>query len=98
MLRLTLARLLLREGRIEAALEHAESAVRLDPEFTAAWKELGQQRQLAGLADAAVAAWQHGVEVARSNGDKQAEKEMTVFLKRLLKAREARHEPSAGSD
>lgn len=86
MLRLTLARLLKREGRTQAALEHAECAVRLDPLFTAAWKELGQQRQLAGLADDARAAFEQGIGVARQNGDKQAEKEMTVFLKRLLKA------------
>jgi len=98
MVRLTLARLLLREGRMEAAMEHAESAVRLDPEFTAAWKELGRQRQMAGLSDAALAAYQHGVEVARSNGDKQAEKEMTIFLKRLLKARETSQAPFADSE
>lgn len=98
MLRLTLARLLLREGRIEAAMEHAESAVRLDPGFTAAWKELGRQRQLAGQTDAALAAYQQGVEVAIDHGDKQAEKEMTVFLKRLLKTKETGRVPSAGSE
>ncbi len=84
--------MLLREGQADAALRHAECAVRLDPAFTAAWKELGQQRQQAGLAEPAIAAYEQGMEVARRNGDKQAEKEMTVFLKRLLKAREARDE------
>ena len=32
---------------------------------------------------AAAEAWRQGIEQARENGDKQAEKEMTVFLRRL---------------
>lgn len=83
MLRLTLARLLTGAGREAEAALHLEAAVGLDPGYTAAWKELG--RALLGLGDpvAAERAWGRGVEVAQANGDKQAEREMGVFLKRL---------------
>lgn len=86
MLRLTLARLLAADGRGDDAVAHLEAAVELDANYTAAWKELG--RIQAGRADraAARAAWERGIEVARANGDKQAEREMGVFLKRLQRA------------
>jgi tetratricopeptide (TPR) repeat protein len=90
MLRLTLARLLAQNGQWDAAAEHLQSALAQNPAYTAAWKELGQVRQAMGQNDIALAAWQKGVEVARSNGDKQAEKEMAVFLRRLLRAQEER--------
>lgn len=87
MLRLTLARLLAHTGQWDKAADHLQSALAQNPAYTAAWKELGQVRQSMGQNDIALAAWQKGIEVARSNGDKQAEKEMGVFLRRLLKAR-----------
>lgn len=87
MLRLTLARLLAQTGQWDKAADHLQSALAQNPAYTAAWKELGQVRQSMGQNDIALAAWQKGIEVARSNGDKQAEKEMAVFLRRLLKAR-----------
>jgi hypothetical protein len=39
-----------------------------------------------GEKEAAAAAWRKGIEVAAANGDKQAEKEMNVFLRRLQRA------------
>ena len=87
MLRLTLARLLAQTGQWDKAADHLQSALAQNPAYTAALKELGQVRQSMGQNDIALAAWQKGIEVARSNGDKQAEKEMGVFLRRLLKAR-----------
>ncbi len=87
MLRLTLACLLTQSDQWESAAEHLESALDQDPEYTAVWKELGKVRRSLGQDDAAQLAWQKGIEVAQSNGDKQAEKEMGVFLRRLLKSR-----------
>jgi len=86
LLRLTLARLLRQQKQIDSALVHLESAVAQDPEYTAAWKELGHARLAAGRDEDARSAWRRGVEVARAHGDKQAEKEMGVFLRRLDKS------------
>jgi len=85
MLRLTLARLLAQTGQWDKAADHLQSALAQDPTYTAAWKELGQVHQAMGQNDAALATWQEGIAVAHSNGDKQAEKEMGVFLRRLLR-------------
>jgi len=85
MLRLTLARLLIQEQKWNQAAEHLESAVLQDPDYSAAWKELGQVRRAIGQNEAALNAWRKGIETARCKGDKQAEKEMAVFVRRLLK-------------
>lgn len=84
MLRLTLARLLGARGELEQAESHLEAALGMDAGYTAAWKELGRVRQQRDNPAGAAAAWRRGIEQARENGDKQAEKEMTVFLKRVL--------------
>ena len=86
MLRLTLARLLAQAEQWDEAAGHLQAAVTRDPAYTAAWKELGRVYHVLGQTDSALEAWEKGIEVARSKGDKQAEKEMGVFLKRLLKA------------
>ena len=86
MLRLTLARLLAAQGDTKQAEFHLEAATTMDSSYTAAWKELGRVRQGSGDPDGAGQAWRRGIEVARDKGDKQAEKEMTVFLKRLSRA------------
>jgi len=83
MLRLTLARLLAARSELVEATAHLEAALRMDDGYTAAWKELGQVHLQANDPEGAGQAWRQGIEKARANGDKQAEKEMTVFLKRL---------------
>jgi Tfp pilus assembly protein PilF len=83
MLRLTLARLLGARGDLAAAEAHLEAALAMDADYTAAWKELGRVRQQRENPAGAADAWRQGVDKARANGDKQAEKEMTVFLRRL---------------
>ena len=69
------------------AAEHLQRCVGFDPKYSAAWKLLGKA-QLAALGDSAAArlAWEKGIEAAQAHGDKQAEKEMTVFLKKLDKS------------
>ncbi len=65
------------------AAEHLRRCVEQDPKYSAAWKLLGKalqgQDDLAGARDA----WQQGITAAQAHGDKQAEKEMSVFLKKL---------------
>ncbi len=66
-----------------AAVEHLQRCVILKPEYSAAWKLLGKALQSSGQVDAAITAYQCGIKTANQQGDKQAEKEMQVFLKRL---------------
>jgi Tfp pilus assembly protein PilF len=67
------------------AVEHLRSAVAQDPLYSAAWKLLGKALAEGGLADDAKAAYRSGIEAAERRGDKQAAREMGVFLKRLEK-------------
>ena len=68
------------------AAEHLQRCVEFDPKYSAAWKLLGKAQQ--GLGDMAAArdAWEHGIQAAQAHGDKQAEKEMQVFVRKLNKA------------
>lgn len=63
-----------------AALEHA---VALDPTYTAAWKLYAKALAQAGRSADALDAYRRGIVVARQKGDRQAEKEMTVFARRI---------------
>ncbi len=83
LLRFSLGSEYLSEGSPADAAAHLAEAVRLDRGYSAAWKLLG--KALAGSGDAAAAmdAWREGIEVATEQGDRQAVKEMTVFLRRL---------------
>ena len=82
-LRLALASRYLDAGDAPAAVRNAEAAVRLDPEYSAAWKALGRALTAAGRASDALAAYERGAAVAERRGDQQAAKEMRVFSKRL---------------
>lgn len=76
----------LKRGDAAAAIPHLERAVALDPAYSAAWKLLGKACEADGRRDAAVDAWRQGIAIAESRGDRQAAKEMTVFLRRLERA------------
>lgn len=82
MLRFTLANRYLDSGRAAEAVEQAELAVDLNPDYSAAWRVLGQAQVAAGRQDEAISTFERGIEVAGRLGDKQVEKEMRVFLKR----------------
>ena len=84
-LRFALANGYFRESDNERAIEHAQVAVTLDPDYSAAWRLLGQAQVAAGLAAAAATSFERGIEVAQQAGDRQVEKEMQVFLRRLQK-------------
>ncbi len=69
----------------DKAAEHLRQAVAKDPKYSAAWKLLGKALADAGMKDEAIKAYEDGIKVAEEKGDKQAAKEMTVFLRRLQK-------------
>jgi Tfp pilus assembly protein PilF len=83
MLRLALAARYLDNGDAATAVTHAEAAVRLDAEYSAAWKALGQALAAAGRETDARHSFERGIEVAERRGDRQAAKEMRVFSRRL---------------
>ena len=68
------------------AAQYLRDAVERDPGYSAAWKALARALQESGARDEALEAYRRGIEAARAKGDRQAEKEMTVFMKRLEKA------------
>jgi len=69
----------------DKATEHLRKAVEHDPKYSAAWKLLGKALAEAGRKEEAIKAYEDGIKVAEEKGDKQAAKEMAVFLKRLQK-------------
>jgi len=70
---------------IWVAIFHLKRALELDPNYSAAWKLLGKTLVDTDDAAGAIAAYRQGIAAATTRGDKQAEKEMRVFLKRLQK-------------
>ena len=87
MLRFSLGREYIAQGDPATAIGHLEQAVVHDPDYSAAWKALGQAHDHAGDPDAAIEAWNQGIRAAESRGDKQAVKEMRVFIRRAEKKR-----------
>jgi len=90
LLRFGLGKAHLDGGNAAQAAEHLQRCVGFDPGYSAAWKLLGQALPAPrAMLEGARQAWHNGLEVARKRGDKQTEKEMTVFLRRLEKAARA---------
>ena len=85
LLRFGLGKGYLDAGEPARAVEHLARCVEFDPTYSAAWKLLGKAHEGSGDLAAAQSAWMRGLEAAQAKGDKQAEKEMTVFLKRLAR-------------
>ncbi|SFT97523.1 MULTISPECIES: tetratricopeptide repeat protein [Pseudomonas] len=86
LLRFGLGKGYLDAGDCAQAIEHLQRCVAFDPNYSAAWKLLGKALQADGQTDAARNAWEQGVAAAQAHGDKQAEKEMSVFMRKLDKA------------
>ena len=73
----------LKAGDPRAAAARLREAVDRDPGYSAAWRTLGKALEAVGDPGAALQAYRSGIDAARRKGDKQAEKEMTVFARRL---------------
>jgi Flp pilus assembly protein TadD len=89
LLRYSLGTEFLKAGDLLRGIAELREAVSRDPSYSAAWKALGKSLAEAGRDDDALEAYTRGVEAARAKGDRQAEKEMTVFARRLEKKRSA---------
>ena len=75
----------LKQDNNDKAIEHLKVAVTLDPGYSAAWKLLGKALAAGDDKAGAIHAYEQGIAAAEKKGDKQAAKEMGVFLKRLQK-------------
>lgn len=86
LLRFSLGNEYMKAADAAKASEHLRAAIAQDPGYSAAWKLLG--KSLAQLNDVtgATEAYTRGIAAAETKGDKQAAKEMTVFLRRLSAA------------
>ncbi len=87
LLRVSLANALLAHSDASAAIEQLRAALKFDPDYSAAWKLLGKTLADTGDTPAAIEAYRNGIAAAVKRGDKQAEKEMSVFLRRLERLR-----------
>jgi tetratricopeptide (TPR) repeat protein len=85
LLRFSLGNEYLKLREIWVAIFHLKRALELDPDYSAAWKLLGLALTDAGVANEALDIYRRGIEVARRRGDQQAQKEMSVFARRLEK-------------
>jgi Tfp pilus assembly protein PilF len=85
LLRFALGGALLDAGDATGAAAALRAALDFDPAYSAAWKLLGKALTAAGDTDGAIAAYRQGIAAAEQRGDKQAQKEMQVFLRRLQK-------------
>jgi predicted Zn-dependent protease len=85
LLRYSLGNEYLSMENFEEAAVQLRFAVDLDRNYSAAWKQLGRALVQLNRDGDAIAVYREGIDIAEKNGDRQAAKEMTVFLKRLLK-------------
>lgn len=85
LLRFSLGNALLVAGDASGAATELRQAVVFDARYSAAWKLLGKACLAVDDKAGAAEAWRQGISVAQARGDKQAEKEMSVFLRRLEK-------------
>ena len=86
LLRFGLGNAYLDAGEAVIAAAHLQKAVELNPKYSAAWKLLGKALTAADDPDGALAAYRNGVVAAQQMGDKQALREMQVFIRRLDKS------------
>jgi tetratricopeptide (TPR) repeat protein len=73
-------------GNLERAAGYYRDALARDPLYSAAWKALGKALGDLDRPAEALEAYRQGIEAAKQKGDRQAEKEMTVFARRIEKS------------
>ena len=86
LLRFGLGSRYLASGEAARAAEHLRAAVAQDPSYSAAWKLLGKALEASSDPAGAAEAYRSGIAAAEKRGDKQAAREMEVFLRRLERA------------
>jgi predicted Zn-dependent protease len=85
LLRFSLGQECLKAGEPADAARHLAQAVQFDSGYTAAWKLYARALTESGRHAEAISAYRDGIAVAQTKGDKQALREMQVFLRRAEK-------------
>ena len=85
LLRFSLGLEFLKANNAAKAAAYLRDAVAKDPGYSAAWRALGKALEAAAQPADALEAYRSGIAAAQKKGDKQAEKEMTVFARRVEK-------------
>lgn len=67
----------------DEALPHLEQAVKLQPDYSAAWLDLGKCHEFLGHTGAALAAYREGIRAASKKGDLMPMREMERRMKEL---------------
>lgn len=80
-----LGRELLAHGHAVEAMGAFEDAIRVEPDYAAAYRQLGNAMEAAGRREAAAETYRRGIAVAERTNDLQAGKEMAAFLKKLAR-------------
>lgn len=75
----------LRAGKDDKAITSLKKTINLEPEYSAAYRELGKALVKTNLREEAIEIFNKGIAVAEEKGDIQTAKEMRVFLKRISK-------------
>jgi tetratricopeptide (TPR) repeat protein len=70
-------------GRYQEAAQEFRAAIRLKPDYSAAFRDLGKALERMDAHTEAMQVYREGVPIAERNGDLQTLKEMQVFLTRL---------------
>lgn len=83
LLRFSLGNEFLSRKEPRQAVAHLRQAIKLDGNYSAAWKLLGKALTETGNTVGAIDCYKEGIKTSEANGDRQAAKEMMVFLKRL---------------
>lgn len=85
LLRFSLGNEYLKLGETWVAVFHLRRALEIEPDYSAAWKLLGKALSENGVLHDALDAYRKGIAAAERRGDKQAAREMAVFVSRLEK-------------
>ena len=85
MLRFTLGNAYFSTKDYTVAAQHFAKSVEHNKDYSAAWKMLGRSYASLDQHNEALQAFDSGLAAAANNGDKQTEKEITVFRRRVLK-------------
>lgn len=83
--RYTLGMEYLKAGEYAKAATALREVIRINANYSAAYRELGKSLEKAVQTEEAAQVYQTGIEIANRQGDIQTAKEMEVFLKRIRK-------------
>jgi len=83
MLRFGLGSAYFSNKQYQLAIPHLQKCIDMDDSHSAAYKLSGKAQMKLGLSEQAKVTLKIGLEQATQNGDKQTEREIQVFLKKL---------------